>query len=153
MLLVCNSSFCYINLDYQKIIFLIWHHLLLNIVDPYIHKTTLTDDGCERNTKQCFSYTMYKFDTRTTSGEYRYVISRGTARMKPIYSIHICSTFTFHEKKVKVLVYNSTKINKTNNHLSTEIIEHNKSTIYEDRNPTLGLEHSQNMVGLSLIMR
>jgi hypothetical protein len=48
--------------------------------------TPFTFVHCERNPKPCFSYTMYEFDTRTMSGEYRSVISRGTPRMKPIYS-------------------------------------------------------------------
>jgi len=36
-----------------------------------------------------------------------------------------------------VMVINSTNINKTNNHLSPQIIEHNKTTTYGDANPGL----------------
>ena len=86
--------------------------------------TPFTFVHCESNPKPCFSYTMYEFDTRTMSGEYRSVISRGTPRMKPIYSTCV-PHLRFMKRK---LVYNSTKNNKTNNHLSTEIIEHKKTT-------------------------
>ena len=41
------------------------------------------------------------------------------------------------------MITNSTNINKTNNYLSTQIIEHKKIAIYEDENPDPDLEQAQ----------
>ena len=47
------------------------------------------------------------------------------------------------KRKFKVMVNNSTNINKTNNHLSPSLAEHKKKT--DIRNPSYGLGHGAKM--------
>jgi hypothetical protein len=44
------------------------------------------------------------------------------------------------------MVNKSTNINKTNNHLSPQIIEHNKTTSYDVVNPVPGLGQAHGVV-------
>ena len=43
------------------------------------------------------------------------------------------------------MVNNSTNINKTNNNLSPQLIQHKKTMTYDVRNPGKGLEQAQKM--------
>ena len=50
------------------------------------------------------------------------------------------------------MVDNSTNISSTNNHLSHQIIEHEKNTTNDVENPGPGLERAQNVVLLILTL-